>query len=655
MTARGVLPLLTVLALAAGCSDDSVPVQGIVLITLDTTRADRLGCYGYQHGATPNLDALARDATVFREAVAPVPVTLPSHSTMFTGLYPPRHGVRYNGMFRLADSSVTVAELLRDAGWKTAGVPASFPLSERTGIGQGFESYHDMFRDLFRGGGQGEGDVTVDSERPADEVSRIGVEFLEGAVGRPFFLWLHYWEPHYPYHPPFPFSSKFRDRPYDGEIAYMDHEIGKVFDALQRLGLRDRVLVIVAGDHGEGLYDHGEKMHANLVYETTMRVPLIIRPPGGGSRVIDEPVTLADLTPTMLDFAGVDGPEMEGISLKSSVLGGQPPRRDIYFESLAGSLTYAWSPLEGIRRGKWKYVRSSGPELFDLDEDPGESRNVESVYEEVSTEMESTLSTMEAVWQALGGNSEPTGTPLDARELEVLASLGYLGGFISEEQRDGAHPKDVIHLESEIFTARRELGSKQFEAAQRRLDALLEADPTNRLALIMAARAAAARREYDEALAYTAKALAIYPDLAPAYILEGEIWVAKGEIETAVKAFRAGLVAKPDDMGLKYRLAVALYAQDRIDESEAIVDETLPGAGENSPTFLVLRAACRAKAGDPDGARSALTEAVAAGYRAREVLEEEPLLEPLRAIPGFGEILETLPEARQGPTEARSG
>jgi len=424
----------------------------------------------------------------------------------------------------------------------------------------------------------------------------------------------------------------------------MDQELGRLFDALREMELWDETLVIVVGDHGEGLYDHGEKMHANLVYQSTLHVPLIVKAPGGRPGVVDEPVSLVDLAPTILDFTGVEGPPMEGVSLRPVIVEGDPaPRRELYFETLAGSLVYGWSPLEGLRRGPWKYVRSSSPELFDLGEDPDETQNLENVYGDVVSELGAALDERMTVWQATASSAETATTPVDPASLELLASLGYLGGFVTEERREGPDPRDLVHLEMEIFAARDEMASNRAAAAEARLAGLLETDPTNRLALMMAAKAASQQGEAARALDYSRRALELYPEFSPARILHGELRVARGEIAEAAEIFRGGLEYTPDDGGLSYRLAVALYALERVDEAQEIADRMISRGGAEVSSFLVLQAACRASAGDPDAALSALRAAIASGYRDRGVLEDEALLAPLRNVPGFAEVVGTIP------------
>ncbi len=422
----GVAALVLGLLSASACGGGQARPAGILLITLDTTRADHLGCYGDASAVTPNLDALAQQSVRFDQAMAAVPVTLPSHATMFTGLYPPTHGVRYNGMFRLGETSVTLAERLREAGFATGAVPAAYPVNAKSGLVQGFEIYKDLFSE------PGAEKLSVDAMRSAADVVKVGLETIHAVASKPFFVWLHFFDAHHPYVPPFPYSAQFRDHPYDGEIAYVDEQLGELFAALKKDGLWDRIVVIVAGDHGEGLYQHGERLHSQLVYESTLRVPLLIKAPGASAgAVIREPVTLADLAPTILDLARLPVPSgLDGISLRESLNSGKAPLRPVYFESLAGSLAFGWSPIEGVRRGKWKVIRGKETELYDLDTDPQETNDLAGVDAPMASDLTALLDADLARWQASAAPATTTEAPVDAEALARLASLGYVGGTV---------------------------------------------------------------------------------------------------------------------------------------------------------------------------------------------------------------------------------
>ncbi len=630
---------ISALLLLAGCRETR-DAGGIVLVTLDTTRADRLGCYGYTGGVTPELDALGAVGTRFDQANAPVPVTLPSHASMFTGTYPPVHGVRYNGLFKLGPPSRTVAEILREAGWATGAVPAAYPVHAGTGLEAGFESYQDLFSE------PGAKDLPVTAERKAEDVTRLGLEWLRSQKGKRFFLWLHYYDPHTPYEPPFPFSAQFRDRRYDGEIAYMDREVGKALSALREMGLWDSTLVIVAGDHGEGLYDHGEKQHVNLVYQSTLHVPLIVKAPGQKKgRVVSEPVSLVDVAPTILDFARAGAPAaMDGVSLRSTLGGKNGPTRDLYFESIVGSLLYGWHPLEGLRRGRWKYIRSGRPELYDLAADPGENHNLFDAQPDVAEELATVLAADLARWEKTSARAETTATPLDRDALERLASLGYVGGSVTTANKGGADPRALIHLEGDLQLIRSALDEKDYAGVLAFCRRILEADPANRYALEQAAVAGARLGDFALAAGFAADLAKRYPEYVPGRVLAGEVEALRGDFARAVEVFRAGLGDHPREVALHYRLAVALVASRKYGEALAVADEALRDPKTTAAaSFQVVRAVSCAGLGDPGGARDALAKAIALGFSDREVLESEPMLAPLRAVPGFRKALSRLP------------
>jgi arylsulfatase A-like enzyme/Flp pilus assembly protein TadD len=638
MSRAATLPALAMAIglLAQGCprSGSSEPPAGIVLITLDTTRADHIGCYGSAVAKTPSLDALAGESVRFDQAMSAVPTTLASHSTMFTGQYPPVHGVRYNGMFKLGDASVTVAERLRHAGFTTAAITSSFPVNAKTGINQGFATYRDLFSEP---GGE---KLDPTAERSAADVTKAGLELIRGAGDKPFFVWLHYFDAHYPYKPPFPYSSSFHDHPYDGEIAYVDAQLGALFSALKSDGLWDRLAIVVAGDHGEGLYDHGERMHSHLAYQTTLHVPLFVKATHvkRGS-VVTEPVTLADIGPTLLDLAGQPVPAgLDGISLKPFLGGTAPPRRALYFETLAGSLNFGWSPIEGIRRGKWKLIRSSDPELYDLDADPAEARNVFQTETDVAGDLGATADHEIARWASETAPAQTTPVPLDPADVSRLASLGYLGGTVSPTHRGGPSPRSMAHLESELLLLQDMMLQRLWNDAMRSAVNVLHDDPTNRFALNAAADASAGLRDFPSAKRYGRELLDRYPEFTPGWLAQGRIEVAQKNYPAAEAFFRKGLEHVPDEPSLVYSLALCLLAEHRAHDARPLIEKAVAVPGTD-PSFRVLLALNLAMEGDADGATKALAQAIAAGYKNVTTLKEEPLLAPLRKTPGFAETI----------------
>jgi arylsulfatase A-like enzyme len=631
---RSLAILLAIAGGAASCGGKPARPAGIVLITLDTTRADHLGCYGDSSAATPNLDAFSKEAVRFDQAMTAVPTTLPSHATMFTGEYPPVHGVRYNGMFTLGEGSVTIAERLRNAGFATGAVPAAYPVYTKSGLAQGFDTYRDLFAE------PGAEHLALNAERKAEDVVRLGLETIRAEGNRPFFVWLHFYDAHYPYEPPFPFSSRFRDHPYDGEIAYVDAQLGVLFAALRAEGRWDRIAVVVAGDHGEGLYEHDERMHSQLAYQSTLRVPLLVKAAGArAGSVIAEPVTLADVGPTILDLAGLPVPAgLDGISLVQTLRGHEPTRRALYFETLSGSLSFGWSPIEGIRRGKWKLIHSSDPELYDIDSDPAEANNLYTSEGAMASDLQAAVDQAVARGEKTGTPAQALAAPLDTAALTRLASLGYVGGTVSQVRRGGPSPRSMAHLESELLLLQDVMTQGRYREALISARNILHADPGNRLALSSAADASAELRDLDGAKRYGRELLTRYPEFVPGIVTQGRIEVARRDYKSAEAIFRAGLENNPGEPVLVYSLALALIAEKRAGEARPLVDKALE-APRPDPAFLVLSAACRAIAGDGAGAKTALEQAIAAGYKDVATLRTEPLLAPLRKIPGFEEAL----------------
>jgi len=394
----------------------------VVLVTLDTVRWDRLGAYGDADAETPVLDRLAAGGVRFQDAVTSVPLTLPSHATMLTGLYPPNHGVRDNGRYALTEEHTTLAEDLKARGYDTAAFIGCFVLDERFGLNQGFDLYD------FR--------VTEDGHRPrmpdfnerrADAVTDAAVGWLRArhrsGSSPPFFIWVHYFDPHTPYQSPLGSLPRFAGRSYDAEIAFVDQEFRRLVDELRRLDLIRRTLLVVVADHGEALGEHEEPTHGMLVYECTMRVPFILYSPTLFREprvVVDRVVCLADLRPTVEDLLGIEPPSAcDGHSLLRDDAG---PDRAIYIETEAPLHIAAWSPLYGLRSHAAKYILAPEPEYYDLGADRGEVRNLYRSDPPGARIMEERLARLMAGW---GRERGPARAPSD-EEIERLSALGYV-------------------------------------------------------------------------------------------------------------------------------------------------------------------------------------------------------------------------------------
>lgn len=403
----------------AACSDGAAPPErpSVVLITLDTTRQDALSCYGGPRGLTPNLDRFAAQGVTYLEARAVAPITLPSHASMLTGLWPPRHGIRVNGVDPLPDAATTLAEAARAAGYETAAFLAAVVLGRTFGLDQGFDRYDEVERPEVKTSNQFE-------RRNARQVVDAAIGWLDRrASDRPFLCWLHFFDPHEPCNPPAPHLMRAGGQPYYGEVAYMDEHVGRFLDELDRRGLADTTLVLVVGDHGESLGQHGERTHGMLAYDAVIKVPFLVRYPDGrraGERS-HENVSVADVYPTVAEVLDLPVGDVDGRSLVQPV----PAERGVWVESLYGWAYYGWSPLVGWVQGGRKYLHSSAPELYVLDADPQEQRNRWNGAAEAGVDEHLAALRDVLAKPALPPAERP---PLDPELIAEMAALGYVVG-----------------------------------------------------------------------------------------------------------------------------------------------------------------------------------------------------------------------------------
>lgn len=508
----------------------------LLVITLDTTRADHLGCYGHASAQTPVLDELANRGVRFEHAVCTVPLTLPSHATIFTGLYPPNHGVRNNGDHTLATEQVTLAELLLARGYSTGAFVAAFVLDARFGLNQGFELFDDR----------------VDPRRPVDHISgyphRAGDQVTDSAIAwlashdvtSPFFAWVHYYDPHAPYRPPPPFDRQFANARYDGEIAFMDMQIGRLLKSLEDLGVRDRTLVVVLADHGESLGEHNEKTHGQLVYDASMKIPLIFNCPAifsSGVVVDDFTAGTVDVLPTILDLLGMAVPAgLDGVSL---VQGPPPDDRALYMETFSTFLNHGWAPLSALRRDADKYILAPRPEYYDLEADANELSNV---YNTASVEtflkrdeLVADLATRLAGWPSIEGIVASM-EQLDADTIRKLEALGYVGvgsGAAADADLDQlADPKDMMHVMRTLDEAAALAAQQRVPEAVRILeDAATKAPRDHHVLFQLASNLLKLNRE-DDAYAVLTKATNIRP-AANALVLLAQIDIKRMNFESA--------------------------------------------------------------------------------------------------------------------------
>jgi len=387
----------------------------LLLITIDTLRADRLSCYTNEHLNTPNIDSMANRGILFTRAFAHTSTTLPSHTNILLGTTPLYHGVHDNSNFKVDEKFLCLAELLKQYNYSTGAFIGAFPLDSRFGISQGFDLYDDDY-DIRNS------KTHTGGERKADIVMERAINWLEQQKS-PWFLWIHCWDPHDPYYPPEPFKSRFSNDPYNGEVAYVDYVLGKLFSHLKKNNLWDTSLIIFTGDHGESLWEHDEETHGVFAYNSTIWIPLIFSVPGTKPREVNQYVSHIDIFPTICEVLEIEKPAfLQGISLLPAIKGKQLQERIIYIESLYPFYSRGWAPLRGYVYGGEKFIDSPIPELYNLENDFSESENLASKnnlkgYQKKLGQIISELSLEE---------SSQAKYKLDRESLEKLKSLGYI-------------------------------------------------------------------------------------------------------------------------------------------------------------------------------------------------------------------------------------
>jgi len=602
----------------------------VVLVTLDTVRADRTEPYGARDAATPTLAALAAEGVVFEHAFAAAPVTLPAHATLLTGLHPPQHGVRHNGIHRLGAEATTLAERLAERGYRTAAFVSAAVLERRFGLDQGFDVYD---ADLSRGRPRSPRAV---AERPAGATVDAALAWLGGLPddGRPLFLWVHLYDPHADYEPPEPYAERFRERPYDGEIAYADAEAGRLL-AHPRLAAEQAVAIAV-GDHGEALGEHGEPTHAMLVYDATLRIPWVVRLPEGprGLRV-GRPASQADLVPTVLDLLGLRVPaELPGESLVPAMEGrspegeagrSEPARanavrggraladgggggRALYAESRVAHYVYGWAKLATLRRGALKYIAAPEPELYDVDRDPGELTNLAEGRPEDAARLAAEL---DAFLAAAGGGEAESAAPVDPSTAEALRSLGYLAGGGGAGRADPPDPKTMMDVHVALEQAGELLARRHLPEAVRAYRQALARDPQNLQALGDLAAALGELGRLDDADRALDRALDLAPERADLHLARAGLERRRGRLDAALAETELALSLDPDSLDGLLERADLLARLGRREEAAS----ELAAAGErwgDHPRLAIRRAELvELPAGDLAAAESRLRRALA--------------------------------------------
>jgi arylsulfatase A-like enzyme/Tfp pilus assembly protein PilF len=522
----------------------------VLLITIDTLRADRIGAYGYKGARTPTLDKLAAEGVRFADATAHAPLTYPSHVSILTGRYAGAFGVRLNGMDPLTAEATTIAEQLGTAGYSTGAVVASVVLDKATGLAQGFDEYDDRVGVQVR-----ETAALADLQRPASAVTAAARGWIAGQQGR-WFLWAHYYDPHLPYDAPAQFRSLSPGRPYDAEVAFADAQIGQLLSGVDR----GRTAVIVTADHGEALGEHGEADHGFFLYDATLRVPLIVAAPGLAPRVVDEQVRLIDVAPTIAQLAGVSpAGGSDGQSLVPLLRG--ESRRDVpvsLAESWYPRLHFGWSELRSARVGEWKYIAAPKPELYDLRTDRGEQRNLVQERSVVAGRLAADLAKISSQFARA---EAPRPAQPDAATIQRLQALGYVGSFAPVTASSGADdPKDRV----KEYTQYRELFNRALTLLERRqaaaaaqvLQRLVKSNVRAFEAHLYLGNAYAAQGRHDAALGEYDVASQLNPSVATPHYEAAKAFSAKGEPAMAAARCRKGLDLEPQSFYGHFTLGV---------------------------------------------------------------------------------------------------
>jgi arylsulfatase A-like enzyme/Flp pilus assembly protein TadD len=691
--------MLLALALASAAAA-APPPANLLLVTIDTLRADRVGAYGHAPAATPALDRLAREGVLVEDAVVQVPQTRPSHVSILTGLLPYEHGVRDNFSPPLEARCVTLAERLREAGMATGGFVGAYPVSADSGLDQGFEHFDDPF------GSQGKRESRDErSERRGAEVVDKALGWLGGLGARPFFAWVHLFDPHWPYEPPAPFRARFAKSLYDGEVAYADAQLARLLEWLERSGQASRTLVVVTSDHGEGLGDHGEDEHLLFLYDSTLRVPLLLRQPGtlpAGVRVKGQFRSI-DLVPSVLELLGLAAPAGSGASRAAELRkGARLPDNASYAESLYGQLHFGWAPLRALRAEGWKFIKAPRAELYDLRDDPRETRNRLDDRGQVARALGEQLAALDR------GEARAAQAAVDPEAAERLAALGYVGGGFWSGAASGADPKDRIaefqqqaratsgairsfregdyegavrvlerlarpvpigngqqrerkSFNVSFYLGRSLLELRRFGEATAPLEDAVSLSPRSSQAHLYLARAQAGAGRSREALASVERGLALAPKSGDLHQLKGRLLLGTGDAAAARSELELAASLDPDN-GLVHvdlsalergrgELRGALAEADRAvallpraAESHVARGLALGALGREAEAGEAFRAAAKLAPDDPD----ALFFLAAIELRAGRAAAAVPLLERvLKRAPGYPRARDTLALARQ--------
>ena len=596
-------------ALAANPSSPNV-----VFITIDTLRPDHLGCYGDKQIRTPNIDALAADSSRFERAYTAVPVTLPSHTVIFTGTYPLLSGVHDFAANKLNPTQATLASVLKDNGYATAAVIGSAVLDSRFGLNHGFDFYYDRF-DFNR---LQESNLD-EMERPGNVVADVTLDWLSKNYQKKFFLWMHLYDPHYPYRPPAAYSEEYKDRPYDGEIAFADTQVGRLIEFLKNKGLYQNTLIILSGDHGESLGEHGEKTHGFFIYNAKLHFPLIIHlPMGVHAGTVPNLVNLADLMPTVLDALNIQIPaQVQGQSLLPLMSPKKDTARSLYAETFLPRLHFNWSELRGVETETYHFIDAPKPELYDLRKDSGETHNLFAEKKAVAEEMRVRLAKL--IQQYTAGQELAEKTGLDPVLMERLKSLGYAG--FSGGSNSGANihalpdPKDRIQTYELFSDAMADSQHGQYASSIEKLNTVLTTDPDSVPGHYLQGLNYYRTREFPKSVAELERVLQLSPDYALAAFQLGLAYDRVSNWDRAIQTLRRALELDSTNFSAAYDLGLSYLQKNMANEAAAAFRQSVTINDDYAPGHRAL--------GELLLSQGQLDEALAELHKAAELSPED--------------------------------
>ncbi|HEX6504690.1 MAG TPA: sulfatase-like hydrolase/transferase [Terriglobales bacterium] len=583
--------ILVILCLNAAsfAADRASAAPNVVVITIDTLRADHLGCYGYKQIHTPNIDGLAADSARFERAYTPVPITLPSHTVIFTGTYPALNGMHDFSGNRLGPQQQTLAAVLKENGYTTGAVVASAVLDSRFGLNRGFDYYYDHF-DFNRL----EESNLDEMERPGNVVADQVLEWLGKNYQNRFFLWMHLYDPHYPYRPPAPYSEEYKSRPYDGEIAFADEQVGRLLRFLKEKGLYRNTLIVLSGDHGEGLGEHGEATHGFFIYNSTLHVPLMFHLPGPVTvRDVASLASTVDIMPTILEALKIPVPgQVQGKSLLPVISGKKRDEAPIYLyaETFLPRLHFNWSELRAVESERYHFILAPKPELYDLAKDPNEAQNLYSEKKAVSEELRAKLAAI--IHEYTPGQELAEKTGLDPALMERLKSLGYAGfsggGAADVSNSELPDPKDRIQVYELISKAIEESQHGEYEPSVEKLNAALKTEPQSVPVHYLQGLNYYRLGQYSDAVSEFQKALQLSPDYALAAFHLGLAYARTGQSEEAIATLKRTLELDSTNFSASYDLGL-LYRQKNMNtEAAAAFRHSIEVAPDYVPGHMAL-------------------------------------------------------------------